>query len=371
MSHSYYEHHGEFVKASNLMSLLAHAQEEVDIEVRIACLQKAVASAEKAVHSTATPFSSAAASSSANRGDLVVFGESGGASKQMISDSLAELKDTLDIADYQLLAYTRLSADFASYHYSSAPGSGVDRLSYTESQRRQLDLMERIVRRLRGELLGITELFHEVCLAYKLWDVCLLLLHISRHDDHDMVARLWRSFIYRYVCNSQHFLQSCHLLIYIVTIVRLRLVPESGLTEETNAFLRAKRDAQRIDVDRRLQTATVPFDSSEQWLPTLQRQVLQLAQALQGSQASTAFPVHMVLEELEDISAALAACGAAGAEKGWATSILREVGLSHGALVECYMELFDQWAGRGADKLLHVVTCTTALLLSWTQNAMQ
>ncbi len=96
-----------------------------------------------------------------------------------------------------MLAHSKLSADFNSYNYSSANTARM--LSFTESQRRQLDLMERAVHRLGFQLLAITELFHEVCLLYKLWEVCLLLLHISRHEDHDLVARLWRSVIYRSV----------------------------------------------------------------------------------------------------------------------------------------------------------------------------
>lgn len=46
---SYYEHHKEHTKAANLMSNLAHVTADLDIEVRIAHLQRAVASAEKSL----------------------------------------------------------------------------------------------------------------------------------------------------------------------------------------------------------------------------------------------------------------------------------------------------------------------------------
>jgi hypothetical protein len=60
-----------------------------------------------------------------------------------------------------------------------------------------LDIMERNAHRLRFKLLGITELYHDICGPYKLWDVSLLLLNASKTGDHDLVAKLWRSLIYR------------------------------------------------------------------------------------------------------------------------------------------------------------------------------
>lgn len=95
---------------------------------------------------------------------------------------------------FQEQAGAKLSEEFGGYSYASAG----DRAKYTESQRRSLDAMQAAVQRVRFKLLSISELFHEVCLPYKLWDLCLLILHVSKHSDTDLIARLWRSFIYRY-----------------------------------------------------------------------------------------------------------------------------------------------------------------------------
>ena len=94
---------------------------------------------------------------------------------------------------FQQLAHSKLSEEFVSYNYTSHS----NRMKYTENQRRDLDLMERVVTKANMKLLSITELFREVCLPYKLWDVCLLLLHVSKHDEVELIARLWRSLIYR------------------------------------------------------------------------------------------------------------------------------------------------------------------------------
>jgi hypothetical protein len=95
---------------------------------------------------------------------------------------------------YQQRAQRMLAEQFASYQYTS-PAS---RAQYSEGQRRSLDLLERAVQRVANKLLPITELFHDVCMPYKLWDVSLLILNASKHDDAELIARLWRSFIFRY-----------------------------------------------------------------------------------------------------------------------------------------------------------------------------
>lgn len=106
---------------------------------------------------------------------------------------------------FQEQAGAKLSEEFGGYQYSTSS----DRAKFTESQRRSLDAMQAAVQRVRCKLLSISELFHEVCLPYKLWDLCLLILHVSKHSDADLIARLWKSFIYRcvvirFTCKVSH-----------------------------------------------------------------------------------------------------------------------------------------------------------------------
>jgi hypothetical protein len=93
----------------------------------------------------------------------------------------------------QLTAHEQLADQFASYGYNTP----ANRAKFSEGQRRSLDLMERAVQRVQLRLLPITALFHDICNPYKLWDICLLILGVSKHDDPALVARLWLSFIYR------------------------------------------------------------------------------------------------------------------------------------------------------------------------------
>jgi hypothetical protein len=120
----------------------------------------------------------------------------------------------------------------------------------------------------------------------------------------------------------------------------------------------------------RHQRGDVLFESHEAWLPALQLQVVQLGQALNGAQDTSAFPLMTLLDELEEIAATLVVCGS-GAPRGWATRCLMSVGLAHGPLVESYMQLFEEWAGKAPEKLLHVVVSTKTVLESWTRGAVE
>ncbi len=57
--------------------------------------------------------------------------------------------------------------------------------------------MKEWVRKLKLKLLTISELFNEVCVTYNMWDMSLRLLQISNTVDEELIAKLWRSFIYR------------------------------------------------------------------------------------------------------------------------------------------------------------------------------
>lgn len=138
----------------------------------------------------------------------------------------------------------------------------------------------------------------------------------------------------------------------------------------------------------------IGFDAFERWLPTLELQVVALAKQIArnsfssgttapeegpagalGSLDAAAFPSTLVLEELEEIAATLAICASGPGSSqhqvqvGWAMRCFYDIGFSHGTLVESYMEIFDKWAGKAPEKLLHVLASTVTVLLRWTRDA--
>lgn len=124
----------------------------------------------------------------------------------------------------------------------------------------------------------------------------------------------------------------------------------------------------------------------------LAQQILQSAEPGQGqgqglvSVGAAAFPSTLVLEELEEIAATLTICAAtaagesaaaaavgeeAGAAVHWPTRCFYDAGFSHGLLVESYVDIFDRWAGKAPEKLLHILSATVNVLLRWTRSAVE
>jgi hypothetical protein len=366
--YSYFERHGEFVQASSLMSSLAREDCDKDIAERIQCFIKAIASGERVMaalgHSGGVGGKSGADAISSTL--LTMNPPSAG----VFSEYLVELKDLLEIAEYQQSAHSTLAYDLQQSKEELARSGGGSAATLN-----QIAQLERTVGTLKTKLIDITQLFSVVCLPYKLWEICLKLLHASNSEDPDLTARLWRSLIYR-------------------------TVPEDARSVECKQFLRAQRTPIRMEFDKRYQRGGL-FEDSDAWLPTLGSKVVQLASFLQdgsqqsggrgGTGCSSAFPVLVVLEELEELSAMLwcarthakpqgGAAGNAPASpstamsrstfgRSWTVDRFLEIGMSHGALVEAYMELMERWSGKPQEKLLRLVSSVTILLLRWTSTA--
>lgn len=248
----------------------------------------------------------------------------------------------MDVAVFQQLACGQLSEDF-TYTQSAAKGK------YTESQRAQLDKMGTVVNRLQYRLLGIMELFHEICMPYRLWDVALMLLNTAKVEDDELVAKLWRSLIYR-------------------------IVPETGSSIESATFLAYKRDSDLIDTyERYQQSRHISFEHAQQWLPALETKLVQLGRELLGdsdSPRSSTFPVLVILEEVEELVSTLTSCGVP-TRRGITGQLCYDIGMSHGSLIEAYMEIFDRWAGKPPEKLLQILSSSSLALLHWSRLAAQ
>eukprot|EP01038_Epipyxis_sp_PR26KG_P007824 gene7824-10628_t len=349
--YSYYEVHCEYLKAANLMSLLAKTDKDLDISIRIDFLTKAVSSAEKA-----SSMNMSLLGTNANNNILFITNannnnnsmENNGImnnnnldiSKKMVSDVVLDLKDTLEIAEYQQRAYDMVSNDFESLQGTLH--------TLNELQQRNFKQMQETVHKLKYTLLSITILYNDVSVPYKLWEVCLMLLHASKTSNPDMVKRLWKSIIYR-------------------------LVPDVAENESCVEFLKIKRESGEIDVDKRHQCGgVVIFEAAGQWLPLLENTVVELGISFQAAMvgSNSSFPHITILEELEEIVSSLMIAHANNSiiPKGWAAQCFRDIGFSHSTIVEAYMDIFDTWKGKAPAKLLCLITSATHVLLSWTKT---
>jgi len=175
-------------------------------------------------------------------------------------------------------------------------------------------------------------------------------LNTAKVDDDDLVAKLWRSLIYR-------------------------IVPETGSSIESATFLAYKRNSDLIDTyERYQQFRHVSFENAQQWLPALESKLVHLGRELLGdsdSPRSSTFPVLVILEEVEELISTLTACDVP-TRRGITSQICYDIGMSHGSLIEAYMEIFDRWAGKATpDKLLQILSSSSLALLHWSRLAAQ
>lgn len=172
----------QYQHAANLMYNLATENCDRRIEDRIQFLRQAIASAETLTHIGMDLRLIGGTSSRSST-------SSAGAAKESEA-LLLELRDLLEVAEYQQLVAEKLDADFQRYDFQNK------RSSYSGASLKQLEDMEKNVMALQNRCLDISTLFN-MCTIYKMWEVCLRLLHASRTNDMNIIVRYWRSFLYR------------------------------------------------------------------------------------------------------------------------------------------------------------------------------
>ena len=74
---------------------------------------------------------------------------------------------------------------------------------------------------------------------------------------------------------------------------------------------------------------------------------------------------------MEELVSTLSACGVP-TSRGITGRLCHDIGMSHGSLIEVYMEIFDRWAGSATpEKLLQVLSSSSLALLEWSRLAAQ
>ena len=154
--YKYYRLHGLYVQAARHMDVLARTESDIDISLRIEYLNRAVSSASAACDATVP-----------NEIGTSVQGPQRvlppGASNGIVEEYLVELEGKREIARYQLTAFEHLDRDFQDLESHRSKS----RTPYSASQKRSMETLSAVAVRLRLKLVGISELFNEICLPYK------------------------------------------------------------------------------------------------------------------------------------------------------------------------------------------------------------
>ena len=185
--YKYYRLHGQYLQAAQHMDYVARTEDDVEITLRIEYLNRAISSASAAcdaLSSTAT--SNQSNSKGYNQMQMQVQvqrgsgqGSAGGGGGGVEEEYLVELEGKRDIARYQLMAFQQLNLDLQDLELHYPKGSGKD--SYSDSQRISMEALSAVTIRLQKKLVGISELFNEIAMPYKVlfdfYDIFYLILY--------------------------------------------------------------------------------------------------------------------------------------------------------------------------------------------------
>jgi hypothetical protein len=231
----------DYLKAIDLMCSIASTPNDLQLENRIECIEKALTSAELAYNNLMASSSSSSSSSSSfggslfsspvpsrgNNGSAVVMKP--GTNQSMESyllDSIQQFKDMITIArkhvlfllflpfsslffsffanllffpflffsGFQQRVSSDLENDYHSYHLSNKAIAN----TYDEKTLKGLENIKETISKLQYSLLNITSLY-EISYRYHLWNYNLLILQLSKQGNNEieLITKLWKSFIYR------------------------------------------------------------------------------------------------------------------------------------------------------------------------------
>ena len=158
--YKYYRLHGLFVQAAQRMDQLSRTEDDVDILIRIEYLNRAVSSASAAC--VVTTVGGVGGPRARARGEYQ-GGLTAGLRGGMEEEYLVELEGKREIARFQLMAFEQLDQDFQDLESHRSKS----RTPYSASQKRSMETLSAVAVRLRLKLVGISELFNEICLPYK------------------------------------------------------------------------------------------------------------------------------------------------------------------------------------------------------------
>lgn len=146
----YYRLHAQYVQAAQHMDQLARSDDDVDIVVRIDHLNRAVSSASSACDVSSGVQNTTKVSRILQRGGVE-------------EEFLVELEGKREIARFQLMAYEQLDRDFQDLESHRSKSH----TPYSDGQKRSMEVLSAVTVRLHLKLVGISELFNEICLPYK------------------------------------------------------------------------------------------------------------------------------------------------------------------------------------------------------------
>jgi hypothetical protein len=329
LAYSFYTYNGLHMKAALFMDRRAFSTNtSYTLEARQQDLSRAVSSAHRAVAAAHSDGSAAATE----------------------MELLSQLEDKLEVAGIQQLVRNALVAKFESSRDAQVSG-----LTPIEIQRGAE--VSDLISQLSTSLVSVSELYNKATEPYKLWELSLMILHTCKHDDAELINKLWLSIIYR-----------------IVPFRSKNIIVNKILEEKRRSCLPIKSDSNEYfedDVNR--------------WVKLLQGQIIDIGMRLQrdittASQSTgsyiAAFNIPFLVAELEELACAIdvstggtAAANEEFAQRAWVARCLLKLGVGYFTLVDSYIGVLQSSNGKSEEKRIQLLSSVAFVLLEWTKTA--
>lgn len=219
------------------------------------------------------------------------------------------------------------------------------------------EVAEEDVHALGHRLLTVNDLFNKYAMPFDMYENCLLLLHICRHDDVSYIQRFWKSLF----CEEIFPCSTRSNRAYRA----LRSFTEGSLLENPQITL----------VDHSASSGSDYFDSGL-WMKRLEGRVVALGKEVFGTGADNIFPIDFLISCLEELRLAYVSSVSVEAIKesqGWACSVLILAGVPFLVALTAYDQLIEQAnhltmggvdAGRRKEHLQNIVSVLESFVSS-------
>ncbi|KAL7580131.1 hypothetical protein ACA910_012889 [Epithemia clementina (nom. ined.)] len=201
--------------------------------------------------------------------------------------------------------------------------------------------------KLKTHLVEATPLYNEFVAKVPLFDLCLVMLHMCRHNDSHSITILWKNAI-------------CEVILPCCT-------RSSDMYESLLEFAGEVDLADRVThLSDTMEAGSVRLFEDGNWVVPVHDLVVRLGRELYGSGADYTFPVRFILEQLEVLRCTLGSKLASG----WPLTTLAEAGVPYLVILEAFENIADlENSSNNPRRSLEHISASIELFLFWISNS--
>lgn len=282
------------------------------------------------------------------------------------SDNIIPLGDRIEWLTKALHSFRSAQSSYRSSGSSISDDELTKCITQTEDSLRIATVQDRVVRRieslnefpqdidpsrfeeLKTNLFEATPLYNDFVAVVPLFDLCLVMFHMCRHDDPPTIKNLWKNAF------CEEILPCC--------------------TKSPTIFRALGEFTREVDLADRVtywgdtaEIADMPVFEDGNWVVPVHDMVVRLGHELYGSGADYAFPFDYILEQLELLRCMLGS----NLAFGWPLTTMAEAGVPYLFILDAYENIADLENSTVVDprKTLEHISASLELFMFWISNS--